>query len=148
MLVWFLKDIILSILYNIFVPYMFSNISLFVMYIKILIDRNNVIIIIDVINNFLFIFMYFRSDIKIIIYIMIEPVSGSRKVNIEGIIVIIRSVMIDLFFIAYVDNISINDSLVSSLGWKEKFNICIHAFEPFIERPNIRTYISNIVDII
>ena len=77
---------------------MFNNRSLLVMYINMFNDMNNVINSVDIINIFLFIFIYFNNDIKMIKYIIIEPVSGSKNVNIEGIIVIIDRVSNDLFF--------------------------------------------------
>ena len=95
---WFLNDINLSILYRIFGPYIDNNISLLDMYKKICIEMTVRIKTIDVMRIFLFIFMYFNKDIRMIKYIIIEPVSGSRKVNIEGIIVNIIKVKNDLFF--------------------------------------------------
>ena len=78
-----------------------------------------------------------------IINIIIEPVSGSKKVRIEGIKVIIVNVMNVLFLIVKLLKSSIKLNFVSSLGWNEKLNICIHALDPFITLPNIKTYISS-----
>ena len=125
---------------------MFINISLLVKYISMFDEMNINISIVDIVAIFLLIFIYFKSDIKMIRYIMTEPVSGSKNVNIEGIIVKIRGINKDLFLTVYVDKIRIKDNFVSSLGWNEKFNICIHAFEPFMERPNMRTYKSSAID--
>jgi hypothetical protein len=48
---------------------------------------------------FLFILMCFNKDVRMIKYIIIEPVSGSKNVSIEGIKVIMDRVSNDLFFI-------------------------------------------------
>ena len=57
------------------------------------------IIEVMIINVLFFIFKYFNDDNRMIINIIIEPVSGSKKVRIEGINVIIVNVMNVLFFL-------------------------------------------------
>ena len=96
-----------------------------------------------IINVLFFIFKYFNDDNRMIINIIIEPVSGSKKVRTEGIKVIIVNVMNVLFLIIKLLKSSIKLSFVSSLGWNEKLNTCIHALDPFITLPNIKTYISS-----
>ena len=73
--------------------------SLFVMYMM-MFDVMKRMINIDIrVAIFLFILMYFNKDVRIIKYIIIEPVSGSKNVSIEGIKVIMDRVSNDLFFI-------------------------------------------------
>jgi hypothetical protein len=69
-----------------------------------------------IINVLFFIFKYFNDDNRMIINIIIEPVSGSKKVRIEGIKVIIVNVMNVLFLIIKLLKSSIKLNFVSSLG--------------------------------
>ncbi len=71
--------------------------------------------------------------------IIIAPVSGSKNVRIEGIKVIIVNVRKFFFFVIKIANKSISDVFANSLGWMEKLSILIHALEPLIARPNIKT---------
>lgn len=96
-------------------------------------------ILVSIIKVFLFIFKYLRVDRSIIINIIIAPVSGSKNVSIDGIIVIIINVKKFFFLIISEDNKSIKEVLANSLGCIEKLNILIHALEPLIVLPNINT---------
>ena len=69
-----------------------------------------------IINVLFFIFKYFNDDNRMIINIIIEPVSGSKKVRTEGIKVIIVNVMNVLFLIIKLLKSSIKLNFVSSLG--------------------------------
>jgi len=62
---------------------------------------NNNIINAIVISVFFFVLVYFKVDKKIIAYIIIAPVSGSKKVRIEGIKV--NSINMNIFFLFIID---------------------------------------------
>ena len=102
-------------------------------------ETNNMIILDAIINAFLFILQYFNVDRRIMTYIIIAPVSGSKNVRIEGIKVIIVNVKKFFFLIINEESKRIKDVLASSLGWMEKLKMLIHAFEPLIVLPNSNT---------